>query len=173
MKRLIDLDGIARVEHGMNLKNAKWAPENDDLEERIEALSKRHFGRTFAQTYYEYADPFWDLYDESDPYDDDEDDEVSADRQFVYDQMNAAADWDLHFAVLHEPFEAQLPLWAALGWDVTDGKGRPLTCFGRFGRQMLAHAKGLPVTHVVEASVSAEDWGSKLAQEAAQFGRRR
>lgn len=170
MKRFLDIPGIARVEHGLNLKNALWAPENDDLEDRVAALSIQHFGRTVEQTVYEFPERFLALYDENDPYDDEEGDEVTPDRQYVYDVMSEAGEWNLHFEVLDLPFEQQIPLWTALGWDVTDGKGDQPKCLERFERQLLAHAKGLPVMGAAAASkVDAESWGAKLAAEAERF----
>jgi len=171
LKRLIDLPGIAAIERGMNLPNRHWAPENDDLVERTLRYSAENFGRTEEQTWFHYPERFWALYDENDPYDDDDDAEISEDRQFVYDQLNAADDWGLHFVVLSEPFEVQRPLWEALGWDVTDGKGQPLTCLDTFARVLLAHAKGLPLQgdDTPPQTVSAESWGSKLEAEARKF----
>lgn len=170
VQRLLDLEGIARIEQGLNLKNALWAPENDDMPQRLVALSVKHFGRTVEQTWFEYPERFWELYDENDPYDDDDDAVISDDRQWLYDQMNAAGDWALHFEVLDLPFAQQIPLWTALGWDVTNEKGERPKCMEHFERALLAHAKGLPLQgDDAIPEPDAENWGAKLAAEAKKF----
>lgn len=169
MKRLIELDGVPEVEQAMCLPNAAWAPENDNLDARVEALSIRHFGRTAAQTEFEHPERFWDLYDDDDPYEDEGEPALSEDRRYVHDQLTAAHEWDLHFDALELPFEQQAPLWQALGWDVTGDDGKPLRCLNSFNRQLLAHIKGLPLLGEDLPDTAAESWGSRLADEARRF----
>lgn len=172
LRRLIDLEGIAAIERGMNLPNRHWAPENDDLDQRVDRYSIQHFGRTFEQCRFHYSDRFCDLYDLTED-DDDDGVEITPDRQFVRDEIAASQAWMLHFEALSLPFDQQRPLWAALGWDVTGPDGQPLTCLEAFAPQIIASVKGLPLqgedgVDTVEA-IKAEDWGSSLEAEARKF----
>lgn len=169
MKRLIDLEGIASIERGLNLPNRHWAPENDDLDERVKRYSIQHFGRTSEGTYYVHTDNLGEHYDDLT----NKDAPVTQALTDARIEMLQWRDYELSFEPLSHPFDEQRPLWEALGWDVTDGNGQPLICLAEyFERPLLAFIKGLPSYGADEpaAEVKAEDWGAALEAEARRFG---
>ncbi len=156
---LRDLPGIADIERRMNLPNAQWAPENDNLKEDIDKVSRRLFGIAESDTDY-----LWRA-------------DLSSD-----ENSKAFDAWELNFRLAYVVFEDAEPVWRALGWDISDGEGNPLTCAWEFDRQIICAAKGLrghqPILEAAndeaaseEALRSAESWAEGLAREAKRFRR--
>jgi hypothetical protein len=158
---LRELPGVAELEARLQRiedhPNPEWAPEADGLEKAVDALSKRLFGITYDDTLYE-------------------DDEELSDEE----NLRAFDAWRLHFQFLYlddedERVEKAVDLiWDAMGWDCTGGDGRYLLAYGQVARQLVCATKGLcghlPGTPRSDAEIvaDAEEWGEKLAREAAK-----
>lgn len=163
--KLRELPGIAEIERDLQISNA-WAKEKDDLPERIDAVSLSLFGITEEDTEF-------DGYPEGECTDEEWE---AAEKQ--------EAEWDLHFHFLELDYADSAPLWAAMGWDVTDGHGNELMATEHFGAQIIAtlknlipHAKFYPAgdgpnrRHLsdVDATTEAEEWGEAMALAAKKF----
>jgi hypothetical protein len=156
---LRNLPGVADLERRMNLPNAEWAAENDNLRQDIDKVSVRLFGIAEADTEYHW-------------------------RRDLSDEDNARAFdlWELNFKLAYCDFEEGEPVWLAMGWDITDGAGVPLTCAWEFDRQIVCASKGLrghlPIlaaandeAEAENAMKSAETWAEALAKDARRFKR--
>ena len=171
---LRDLPGVAEIEEALHVPGRQLLKEYDDLEERIDALSRRLFGITEEDTQF-CPRP----------------DETVVDPFGVRQITDAGAvrwdEWDEHFAFLTDEYEEEGAFWAAAGWDVSDGKGEELMVMEYFGRQIVCLLKGLhprarlsltgddPIPGATGqiAEREAEEWGRKLAQDAKTFKPRR
>lgn len=88
-------------------------PARSYLAEQINAASNSLFCVTRYDTY---------LFDD-DPRDEDE--------------------YELAFAVCEQSWAEAAPFWTALGWDLTDDRGRELDCADEFKRQIIATVREL------------------------------
>ncbi len=59
------------------------------------------------------------------------------------------------------------------GWDVTDGKRRPLRTFGHFNRQLWLAVRGVAGRLPFQADApEPDDWGNSMAADAKRFRKR-
>lgn len=158
---LRDLPGVAEIEARCKRiaahPNPEWAPEKDGYASAVDAVSRRLFGLTEAETSYETDEALTA-----------EEDQVAFDRweenfEFVYSDDDAAA----------------ALLWDALGWDTKDADGEDLACLHDFSLQMVCATKGLkgrlPGAPLSEAQAAEEAslWAQRISQEALTFQKRR
>lgn len=47
-------------------------------------------------------------------------------------------EYEKRFSATWAPWDQAKPFWEAIGWDLTDGKGKPLKCHWCFERQIIA-----------------------------------
>jgi hypothetical protein len=68
----------------------------------------------------------------------------------------------------------QVLAFEAEGWDVTDGKWRPLRVLGHFNQQLWLAVRGVAgeLPFAPEDDPEPESWGASLASDAARFRRR-
>lgn len=171
MKRLLDLPGLAELEADLRRPNAEWAPETDDVEDRVDALSLKHFGRTFKQTELDLGSRFESFYEEGidiDPAATLSDPDLSDDQRHYLQCLKELEVWNRNFLVCDEPFEKQRPFWEAIGWDVTYRDGAPAKVLGHFDSVIIAATKSLPIQGAAPdvAEHNAEAWGAALEAEA-------
>lgn len=159
---LRDLPGVAELEAGLNLPNAEWAPENDDIQERGRAVARALFG-------------VCDLDLEFDPPTDDETPEKARERY----------DWEGMFEAVYCSEEEARPFWEFLGWDVTDGKGHELRSLAdervSLGIPIIAAMRQLRGAHLPGAAPPTREktpqeqardiaaWTEKMEAEARKF----
>lgn len=80
------------------------------------------------------------------------------------------ADWD---DVDRLPLPDQVDAFEAEGWDVRDGKRRPMRMLGQFNRQLWLAIRGVAGTLPFQPEDDAPpSWESSLAKEAARFRKR-
>ena len=152
---LRSLPGVAAVE-ALCLKaashpNPLWAPEIEEVEAAVPAISRTLFGITEEDTHYS-----------------------SSGSDLSFDERMTEMDtWEANFDMpefddpeLQE--DADRLLWAVRGWDVTDGTGETLLCLPYFERQMICANTGLkgrlPDAEMSdqEAADAAERWAENL-----------
>jgi hypothetical protein len=155
---LRSLPGVMDVENLIHTiqahPNPHWAPENDQLPDVVDRVSMRLFGINQQDT------------------------EFKGDELSGGDWYAAYEVWEQNFAFAEFYFDdggdesqqdaLELEIWTLLGWDVTDGSGKPLECVAHFERQIICATKGL-AGHLPgaeptdeEALAAAERWAQTL-----------
>ncbi|MDY6924931.1 MAG: hypothetical protein SWI22_13360 [Pseudomonadota bacterium] len=85
------------------------------------------------------------------------------------------ADWPDHLRDLHRRSPAELvEAFEAEGWDVTDGRRKPLRVLPLFALPLALAARGVAGTlpFVAEPDHPETDWGANLKAEAGRFRKR-
>ncbi len=85
------------------------------------------------------------------------------------------ADWPDHLRDLHRRSPAELvEVFEAEGWDVTDGKRKPLRVLPLFALPLALAARGVAGTlpFAAEPDHPETDWGANLKAEAGRFRKR-
>jgi hypothetical protein len=158
------MPGIAELEARLSRISAhpypSWAPEAEGLQDAVDQISRQLFGFTEDETYFVFS--------------------VEEHKDLTEEQLSAALDaHEQHFRFLIEDGEeadrAAEIILQAMGWDVTDGDGGYLRSFDKFGRQIVAVAKGL-VAHHPDRLLEEDEAASleaRLRAEASNFRPRR
>lgn len=79
------------------------------------------------------------------------------------------------FATFYDIDEELIARFATLGWDITDGNGKRVTCHYDLAHRIVVAAKGLmgslPTPDAIRSrsKVAPEDWGASLEAEARKF----
>lgn len=148
---LRELPGVAEMEDHLKRAEAdpsgSWSKLRDGLNEKTDALSVRLFGLAVADTHYPEATG--------------EDDEAW-NRSFHR--------WEDNFACLNptaDGWAVTILILDAAGWDITDGKGKPLAILDYIGRQLVCVAKGLKGRQPGEVSADDEPLFDAAAVEKA------
>jgi hypothetical protein len=87
------------------------------------------------------------------------------------DEIERPVDWD---RIDRKPLAEQVVAFEAAGWDVTDGRRRPLRTLVHFAAPLWLAIRGVAGTlpFQPDAVPTAGDWGSNMAAEAARFRKR-
>lgn len=136
LRRLIDLPGIAELEHKALMQPAYAAVESRGEFPEIDACSLALFGLTAEQA----------------------------------EDTPRPAGWD---RIERRPIHEQVAAFEAAGWDVTDGRRRPLRMLGQFSDQLWLAVRGVAGELPFHAEDDKPDpWSSSLAADVARFRRR-
>ncbi|QDP18692.1 hypothetical protein FMM02_01195 [Sphingomonas xanthus] len=162
--RLIDLSGVREIEAALHIPGRQILPQFDDLEDRIDEVSRRIFGLSRSETEYRFRHPHaWD----------DQLDRVRWDSSEDYEK------WELNFEL--DPWsDGDEDYWEANGWDIWHDDGSELRVFPYLYRQIICVIEQL----LPEARLSitgndpnperdAEDWGRHIQGEACRFQQRK
>ena len=81
------------------------------------------------------------------------------------------ADWD---GIDQKSVALQVMAFEDAGWDVTDGKRRPMRMFSQFNQQLWLALRGVAGTlpFVPDPGEQPEAWSTRLAAEASRFRKR-
>ena len=86
------------------------------------------------------------------------------------EDVERPADWD---DIDKAPIARQVSAFEDVGWDVTDGKRRPLRMLGQFNQQLWLAIRGVAGELPFQPEPEEPDsWGSSLAADAARFRKR-
>lgn len=154
------LRGIAEIEARLvkayDHPNPLWAKEMEGLDDVVEQASMRLFGIT-AETVATETQRRFRIGDED------------AERwRFALQPFVEAAQAESEDLEASEA--AEIALWAAHGWDVTDGEGETLYCLPDFSFQMAVATLGLlgrlpdAERPAEEIQNEAEEWGKTLGK---------
>jgi hypothetical protein len=157
---LRDLPGVAELEALIDKidshPNPAWAPEQDELPALVDRVSRALFGITRDDTRFDHEGALAD--------------------GLSFSEAEAALDrWEQNFGFLYEDDDAPVRLiYEAMGWDVWNEEGGWMQALDCLDRQIVCVMKvlrgHLPGDLDDEAAkVGAQDWGAKLAADAAKF----
>jgi hypothetical protein len=118
IKRLRDLPGVSEIEALCQVPSYFDERNIRETMERIDAVSIGLFSLSYFDTDYDCFD--WD----------DDEDPPSEER------------WDGLLSNALKPYGETEAFWRALGWDITDGRGRELDCAHYFARQTIIAESG-------------------------------
>jgi len=118
IKRLRDLPGVSEIEALCQVPSYFDERNIRETMERIDAVSIGLFSLSYFDTDYDCF--YWD----------DDEDPPSEER------------WDGLLSNALKPYGETEAFWRALGWDITDGRGRELDCAHYFARQTIIAESG-------------------------------
>ena len=116
--RLRDLPGIMEIEALCHVPKHFDYYNIGDTMERIDVVSVSLFSVSYDATDY-------DGFEWSD-----------------VEDAPSEAQWDGWLSNAMKPYSVTRPFWEALGWDITDGKGRELNCAHYFTKQIIIAESG-------------------------------
>lgn len=160
--KLRDLLGVREVEAALHVPGRQLLKHFDDLDQRIEALSRRLFGVADADTYLSFEPrDFLPSFFGSTPV------------------LNDAArqreeEWAENFHFLQWDWEEEREAWLEEGWDVSETNGERLACMRCFGRPLVCVVDQLMPQATLSLSaedrgVSADQWGRSIENAAKLF----
>jgi hypothetical protein len=158
--RLIELPGVAEIEMGLRDPGKHLVKEYDDLNERIDELSRELFGIAEDDTLFEYRPDELEgtVYD--------------AARTIKPHGLERRAQWDAHFKFLEDEWEEEDAYWALAGLDVRDDDGERLLIMNHFGRQIVCAMKGLHAgSRLPTQQTGAPTTEEAIEREAERWGR--
>ena len=131
--RLRDLPGIQRASDLCRNPRLWDYPQRSYTQQEIDEISISLFSITAADTIFEIGDYFDDdQFDDDQFEDDDEVDEDTSDPQ-------TADSYEANFGAASAPWDdSTRTFWEAIGWDLSDGRGKELICAHLFARQIIA-----------------------------------
>jgi hypothetical protein len=120
LKRLRELPGVMEIEAMCGVAEPWDGYNRTWTRNRIDAVSVSLFGLPYGVTSYDWFD--WEEDGEEQP---------------------TEEQWEALLSNANRPYSETEQFWTALGWDITDGRGRELNCAHWFARQIIVCESGL------------------------------